>query len=116
MKHLVLTTIAAVVLVGCGPRMSIHEAARNGDIEVVKQHLAADVDVNAVDNGIDTPLHKAASFSKHEIIELLIANGANVNAKDGLDRTPFDFTKAPNKLEKSEHGAKTAEELKAEGK
>ena len=73
-------------------------------------------DVNAVDNGIDTPLHKAASFSKHEIIELLIANGANVNAKDGLDRTPFDFTKAPNKIEKSEHGGKTGEELKAEGK
>jgi uncharacterized protein YcfL len=27
MKHLLLTTIAAVVLVGCGSNISIHEAA-----------------------------------------------------------------------------------------
>ena len=52
MKHLLLTTIAAVVLVGCGesqppepptvkaPDISIHEAAKTGNIEAVKQHLA----------------------------------------------------------------------------
>ncbi len=27
MKHLLLTTIAAVVLVGCGPSVDIHQAA-----------------------------------------------------------------------------------------
>ena len=46
MKHLLLTTIAAVLLVGCGPSVSIHEAARTGNIEAVKQHLAAGADVN----------------------------------------------------------------------
>jgi len=40
MKQL-LITIAAVVLVGCGSR--IHKAAEEGNIEVVKQHLAAGV-------------------------------------------------------------------------
>ena len=33
MKHLLLTTIAAVVLVGCGPKppdISIHDAVENG--------------------------------------------------------------------------------------
>ena len=45
MKYLI-TTIAALVLVGCGPRMSIHEAADEGNIEVVKQHLADGSDVN----------------------------------------------------------------------
>jgi ankyrin repeat protein len=47
MKHLLLTTIAAVVLVGCGPSMSIHKAASLGNIEAVKQHLASGADVNA---------------------------------------------------------------------
>ncbi len=45
MKHLLLTTIAAVVLVGCGS--SIHQAAGTGNIEAVTQHLAARANVNA---------------------------------------------------------------------
>ena len=50
MKHLLLTTIAAVVLVGWGPStpdISIHDAAEDGNIKVVKQHIAAGTDVNA---------------------------------------------------------------------
>ena len=50
MKHLLLTAIAAVLLVGCGeavPDISIHDAAQKGNIEAVKQHLAAGADVNA---------------------------------------------------------------------
>jgi hypothetical protein len=50
MKHLLLTTIAAVVLVGCGPPetpdISIHDAAESGNIEGVKQHIAAGTDVS----------------------------------------------------------------------
>ena len=38
MKQL-LITIAAVMLVGCGPSMSIHEAAKSGYIEIVKEHF-----------------------------------------------------------------------------
>jgi len=33
MKHLLLTTIAAVVLVGCGPSVDIWEAAKDGNIK-----------------------------------------------------------------------------------
>ena len=47
MKHHLLTTIAAVLLVGCGPSVGIHEAAKDGNIKAVKQHLAAGTDVNA---------------------------------------------------------------------
>jgi ankyrin repeat protein len=105
MKTLI-TTIAAVLLVGCGesqqsapapesnpepptakaPDISIHEAAGEGNIEVVKQHLAAGTDVNAkTDDGV-TPLHEAAGVGQKEITELLIAKGADVNANtpDGL--------------------------------
>ena len=91
MKYLFIT-IAAVVLVGCGPRMSMHEAARNGDIEVVKQHLAADVDVNAKDDRGWTPLFSAALEGHKEIAELLIDKGADVDAKDIAGYTPLYFT------------------------
>ena len=47
MKHLLLTTIAAVVLVGCGS--SVHQDAISGNIEPAKQHLAKGVDVDAKD-------------------------------------------------------------------
>jgi ankyrin repeat protein len=80
MKHLLLTTIAAVLLVGCGksqqstpspeakpepptskaPDISIHEAASDGNIEAVKQHLAAGTDVNAKTKNGRTPLYNAA--------------------------------------------------------
>ena len=49
MKHLLLTTIVAVVLMGCGPPEppdnSIHDAAGEENIEAVKEHLAAGTDV-----------------------------------------------------------------------
>jgi len=94
MKHLLLTTIAAVVLVGCGesqspepptaeaPDISIHEAAENGNIEAVKEHLAAGTDVEAWDDvNEQTPLHLAAFGGRKEIVELLISKGADVNSR-----------------------------------
>ena len=87
MKHRLLTTIAAVVLVGCGksqspepPDISILKAARTGNIEAVKQHIAAGTDVNTKSGGFSTPLHQAAQFGRKEIAELLIAADADVNA------------------------------------
>ena len=50
MKHLLLTTIAAVLVVGCGAseaERAMIRAAWKGDIEAIKQHLAAGADVNA---------------------------------------------------------------------
>ena len=121
--HLLLTTIAAVVLVGCGelqqsapapevkpvepvaeaakpepptakaPDISIHDAAYKGNIEVVKQHLAAGADVNAKNkSGLDvgmTLLHYAAGEGHKEITDLLLTNGANINAKNDWGETPL---------------------------
>ena len=118
MKHLLITTIAAV-LVGCGPSMSIHEAANKGNIEAVKQHLVAGADVNEkVTIGV-TYLHFAALRGHKEITELLIAEGADVNAKDPNGETPLDyanrgFSFVAGKLLRK-HGGKTGEEFKAEG-
>ena len=51
MKHLLLTTIAAVVLVGTAFADSIHDAARDGDIAGVQAQLDAGANVNAKDEG-----------------------------------------------------------------
>jgi len=167
MKHLLLTTIAAVHLVGCGesqqesppveanpvepvaevpsqpsppaveakpvkpvveatkpkpptttaPEISIHDAARTGNIEAVKQHLADGAEVNAKSSGGRTPLHWAANRGHEEVAELLIAKGAEVNAMDVLlGWTPLDYAEGETAALLRKHGGKTGEELKAEGK
>ena len=86
MKHLLLPTIAAVVLVGCGesqsitkaPDISIQNAATIGHIAAVKQHLAAGTDVDAKDMNGETSLTWAAYSGHKEIAELLLANGARL--------------------------------------
>ena len=121
-SHLLLTTIAAV-LVGCGEspkEISIHDAAAAGDIEAVKQHLAAGTDVNVMDEDGWIPLHYAAANGHKEIAELLIEKGADLNAKDEDGGTPLDVAISFNRTEIADLirviGGKTAEELKAEGK
>ncbi len=93
MNHLLLQTCAAVGLVGCGPKapdISIHIAAREGNAEAVKQHIAAGTNVNAKDDTLEwTPLDLAAENGRKEIAELLINKGANVNAKGVSGRTPL---------------------------
>ena len=98
MKQLLLTTIAAVLVVGCtttqqpepptakAPDISIHEAAMQRNIEAVKQHIAKGADVN-VKGTVGTALDLAIASKKTEIANLL-----------------------------RKHGGKTGEELKAEGK
>ena len=161
----ILITIAALVLVGCGesqqstpasetkpeaatakaPDISIHQATKEGNIEAVKQHLAAGTDVNAKNISGQTPLHcswtkevtelliakgadvhvkdKEGATPLHyahskECVELLIAKGADVNAKRDDGRTPLDFAKRKPEIADllRKHGGKTGEELKAEGK
>ena len=94
MKHLLITTIAAVLLVGCGPSVDIWKAAEDGNIKAVKQHLAAGADVDAKGGWLGgTPLHYAVGKGHKRIVELLIAKGADVHekAKDGT--TPLHSTK-----------------------
>jgi ankyrin repeat protein len=129
MKQL-LTTIAALVLVGCGSSMSIHKAAGDGNIEAVKQYLDGSADVNAKYVGGWTPLQFAAEKGHKEIAELLIAKGADVNAKMKDGDTPLDSVEYVHESDHSpveratkketanllrKHGGKTAEELKATG-
>ena len=98
MKNLLLTTIVAVVLVGCGnpeADRALRVAVIDGNIEAVKKAIAVGTDVNVNGGRGLTPLHFAAGFSRggegKEISELLIANGADVNAKDEDGWTPLHW-------------------------
>ncbi|MDC0307341.1 ankyrin repeat domain-containing protein [bacterium] len=123
MKSILVSIVAAVLVVGCGEsqppeppkakalKIPIHAAVSGGNIEAVKQHIAIGTDVNAKksDDGW-TPLHMAAMRGSKEIAELLIAADADVNAKDHDGDTPLDMAiignqnKIANFLRK--HGAK----------
>jgi ankyrin repeat protein len=103
------------------PDISIHDAVEKGNIEAVKQHIAAGTDVNAkggVTGG--TPLLIAVTLGNKEIAELLIAEGADVNAKDVNGKTPLDNPIRRKHPEIADlirkHGGKTGQELKAEDK
>ena len=123
MKHLLLTTIAAVVLVGC--------------VGVSKTELLKDEEVNLIILPVepvpeaatpepptakvpDISIHIAAMQGNLEAVKQHIAAGSDVNAKDVNGYTPLDWaifnkdTETADLLRK--HGSKTGEELKAEGK
>ena len=101
MKSLLVSIVAAVLVVGCAPQppdISIHDAAYRDIIEAVKQHMAAGTDVNEKDEDGWTPLNYAAFSGCKEVAELLIAKGADVNAMvlyGGIDdafgnKIPYD--------------------------
>ena len=81
MKHLLLTTIAAVLLVTTAFADPIHTAAINGDLVGVQAELDKGVDVNAKDEFGSTPLHGAAGGGHEEIVELVIVAGADLHAR-----------------------------------
>jgi ankyrin repeat protein len=66
------------------PAISIHDAATEGNIEAVRQHLAAGTDVNAKLGG-RTSLHLAAYEGHKAIAALLISEGGNINAKSDVN-------------------------------
>ena len=116
-----------MLLVGCGksvPEISIYDAAEQGDIAAVKQHIAAGTNVNGFLGGWSC-LDRASHKGYIEIAGLLIDNGADVNARiEGLfdhpGKSPLDYSTEIKHKEISkllrQHGAKTSEELDDEGK
>ena len=90
MKQLLLTTIAAVLLVGCGqgPEIPLIDAVRIGNLKAVKRAVKNGQDVNAELGMFGTPLHTTGDI---EIAKFLIANGADVNRKNKRGESPLFY-------------------------
>ena len=122
MKYLI-TTIAAVVLVGCGPDIEIWTAVKESNAQAVKQHISYGTDLNSRNLKSWTPLHYASSMGHSEIVNILLENGADVNASiiigTNKDKTPLDFAIQNNNENVIKillkHGGKKGKEFKAEG-
>jgi ankyrin repeat protein len=124
MKHLLITTIAAVVLVGCSraeANRALFDAIHEESIQAVEQAITKNgrhtlADINARDESKRTPLLCAIEKNHKEIAELLIDKGADVNATNKKGFTPLDVAigleqpEIINLLRK--HGGKTRKELR----
>ena len=58
---------------------SLFKTCKKGDIEAVKQHLAADADVNADSQGGGTPLDGAIGYKHTETADLLRKHGGKIS-------------------------------------
>ena len=110
--------VNSIDILGATP---LHEAASADHKELVKMLVSYGANVNAIDRCGMSPLYKTARTGKVGVVELLLSLGAKVNIKDNeYNWTPLNWVKAREltELEKIllKYGAKTAEELKAEGK
>ncbi len=65
------------------PKMNIQTAVLSGNLEIVKQHIAAGTDINQKDPmSNSTPLMSAAAFNKIEIAKALINANADLTLKN----------------------------------
>jgi hypothetical protein len=80
-------------ITGESPDGTLFNAAVAGNLEAVKQHIAAGTDLNQKDpNPLGTKgssLHAAAAFGYTEVAVALIEGGADVNQKDKEGQTPL---------------------------
>ncbi len=92
MKHLLFTTIAAVVLMGYAFAAAIHDAAAKGDLVGVKAELDKGVDVNKKSGAAAVPpLLLAALNGQMEVAKLLTANGADLGRADKFGNSPLHY-------------------------
>jgi len=80
----------SICLTACAPGTpgEIHEAARAGDLERVRDLVADNPElVHARDTNQMTPLHLAARGVHPEVVEFLVEQGADVRMKDANDVT-----------------------------
>lgn len=73
------------------PTKSLHRAAADGDIELVKSLISKGADVDTKDEDGWTPLHFAAYRGQKEVAEVLIAKGASISATDTSGSTPLHW-------------------------
>jgi len=95
-------TLFALLIIGAGcgkqedtetgtrpPRVSLHTAALQGNVEAVRQHIEAGSDLDRKDGYGSTPLVVAATFGKTDVARALIEGGADVSITNNEGATPL---------------------------
>ena len=136
MKHILITTIATAVLVGCGetqqsspPEAQPAEPASEAPVQLsspppeakpvepVAKAAQPAQDAEAAKQEANRALMAATRDGDIEAIKQQLAAGADVNAIDDEGLTPMDrFGDEETAALLYKHGAKRARDLKAEGK
>jgi fucose 4-O-acetylase-like acetyltransferase len=71
-------------------KVTLHEAAITGDMNAIKQHIAAGSDLNKREpSGGSSPLITAALFGKTEVVKALINAGADIDLINNDGSTPL---------------------------
>lgn len=68
---------------------SIHAAAKNGNLNTVKQHLQSGINIDQRDEEEMTALERAVFSGHFEIAKFLIENGANIHLTNRIQQTPL---------------------------
>ena len=87
--------------------MDIWAATSQGDVDLVKRHLASGTDINTafIAPGVPasgaTPLHLAVLFDQRAMVEFLIDSGASINApaKDEYGGAPLHWAAVLGRVE-----------------
>ena len=101
-------------MVDNGGRTALHWACTSAQVDIVKDLLEMNAQVNIKDNCGWTPLHSAASVGHDEIILLLLdkgwlqqfysikmnISGANVNARTDNGQVPMHYVASKNHTRK----------------
>ena len=96
----VMLLVILLVVAGCGkqensdtekrpPRVSLHVAALQGNIDAIRRHIDAGSDLNQKDAYGSTPLIVAATFGKTEVAKALIDAGADMTIPNNEGSTPL---------------------------
>ena len=129
MKHILITTIAAVVLVGCSAKElflptessppsvepllqrhitdkelkaigDLHLAVEEGDLSTVRQCLESGTNIECVRGKASfRVLHRAAEAGNKSMVRFLIQKKANVNAMAMQGWTPLDLAQKKEQFE-----------------
>lgn len=77
------------------PLMTLQQASRDGQINIVRQHIHAigkdKKKLNSKDKEQTTALHYAVRYGHSAIVKLLVENGANVNVQGEYGATPLHY-------------------------
>lgn len=89
-------------LTAAPPGVNLHEAAMQGNLEAVQQHIEAGSDLDERDpmSGA-TPMIIATVFGQMEVLKALIGAGADVNYKNNEGSTPLIVAAVFDRIEVS---------------